>query len=80
MVARVFSILISDISHLLFRYVISAVCFLLLFERVRIGCKLCSSLQVNGYAAKHGIKYGMISNLLWSWAYEMDGTNNMQIS
>ncbi len=38
------------------------------------------SLQVNAYAAAHGIQYGMISNILWSWAFVMDGRNNMQIS
>ncbi|KAL3141581.1 hypothetical protein ABBQ32_004824 [Trebouxia sp. C0010 RCD-2024] len=36
--------------------------------------------QVNAYAAAHGIQYGMISNILWSWAFVMDGRNNMQIS
>ncbi len=38
------------------------------------------SLQVNAHAAAHGIQYGMISNILWSWAFVMDGRNNMQIS
>ncbi len=37
-------------------------------------------LQVNGYAAAHGIRYGMISNTLWSWVFWMDGRNNMSIS
>lgn len=36
--------------------------------------------QVNGYAAAHGIQYGMISNLLWSWVFVMDGCNNMKVS
>lgn len=36
--------------------------------------------QVNGYAAAHGIQYGMISNLLWSWVLIMDGCNNMKVS
>ncbi|KAL3141622.1 hypothetical protein ABBQ32_004859 [Trebouxia sp. C0010 RCD-2024] len=36
--------------------------------------------QVNAYAAAHGIQYGMISNILWSWAFVMDGRNSMQIS
>jgi len=34
------------------------------------------SLQVNAYAAAHGIQYGMISNILWSWAFVMDGRNH----
>ena len=42
--------------------------------------ELRSWLQVNAYAAAHGIQYGMISNILWSWAFVMDGTNSMQIS
>ena len=37
-------------------------------------------LQVNGYAAVHGMRYGMISNLLWSWVFVMDGCNNMRVS
>ncbi|KAL3138695.1 hypothetical protein ABBQ32_006449 [Trebouxia sp. C0010 RCD-2024] len=37
-------------------------------------------VQVNAYAAAHGIQYGMISNILWSWAFIMDGRNSMQIS
>ena len=37
-------------------------------------------LQVNGYAAAHGIRYGMISNILWSRVIWMDGCNNMSIS
>ena len=41
---------------------------------------LCCPLQVNGHTAAHGIKYGMISNILWSWAFVMDGKNHMQIS
>ena len=42
--------------------------------------KSLPSLQVNAYAAAHGFQYGMISNILWSWAFVMDGRNNMQIS
>ena len=42
--------------------------------------RVVALLQVNAYAAAHGIKYGMISNLLWSWALVMDGRNHMQIS
>ncbi len=37
-------------------------------------------LQVNGYAAAHGIRCGMISNTLWSWVFWMDGCNNMSMS
>ncbi len=42
--------------------------------------ELQSWLQVKAYAAARGIQYGMISNILWSWAFVMDGNNNMQIS
>lgn len=37
-------------------------------------------LQVNGYAGIHGIRYGMISNGLWSWVFRNDGCNNMSLS
>lgn len=37
-------------------------------------------LQVNGYKAIHGIRYGMISNGLWSWVFSNDGCNNMSLS
>ncbi|KAL3137340.1 hypothetical protein ABBQ32_006872 [Trebouxia sp. C0010 RCD-2024] len=36
--------------------------------------------QVNAYTAAHCIWHGMISNILWSWAFVMDGRNHMQIS
>ena len=31
-------------------------------------------------AAVHGMQYGMITNLLWSWVVVMDGHNNMRVS
>lgn len=37
-------------------------------------------LQVNQYAALHGLQYGMITNLQWSWAFKMDGQNNVHLS
>ena len=40
----------------------------------------CRCWQVNGYAAAHGMRYGMITNLLWSWVFVMDGCNNMKVS
>ena len=35
---------------------------------------------MNAFTAVHGIWYGMITNVLWSWAFVMDGKNGMQIS
>ncbi len=37
-------------------------------------------LQVNAYAANNGIRYGMISNGVWSWVFRNDGCNNMSLS
>ncbi len=38
------------------------------------------SLQLNGLAAPLGLKYGLISNALHTWAVRFDGENGVEIS